>query len=170
MLLGLLFGGAAVLLLMVPSLRAYASAPLGFALGLSAGLGWAIGTLILKRRKVIVPATVLTGWQLLITAVPTTIGALWLGDGQWFMPSWQTLVVVAYIALIPMSVGNVAWFSIVGMLPVNVAGLSSIMVPMVAMVSGALVHGEPLGLTQWAAMICCGVSLSLVLLKPAPSK
>jgi len=35
----LLFGGAAVLLLMVPSLRAYASAPLGFALGLSAG--WA---------------------------------------------------------------------------------------------------------------------------------
>jgi drug/metabolite transporter (DMT)-like permease len=165
MLLGLLFGGGAVLL-MVPSLRAYASAPAGFALGLSAGLGWAIGTLILKRRKVIVPATVLTGWQLLITAVPTTLGALWLGDGQWFMPSWQTILVVAYIALIPMSVGNVAWFSIVGMLPVNVAGLSSIMVPMVAMVSGAVVHGEPLGLTQWAAMVCCAVSLSLVLLRP----
>ena len=170
LLLGLLFGGAAVLLLMVPSLRAYAGAPLGFALGLSAGLGWAIGTLILKRRQVLVPATVLTGWQLLITAVPTTLGALWFGDGQWFMPSWQTLVVVAYIALVPMSVGNVAWFSIVGMLPVNVAGLSSIMVPMVAMVSGAIVHGEPLGLTQWAAMLCCGVSLSLVLLRPAAAK
>jgi drug/metabolite transporter (DMT)-like permease len=165
MLLGLLFGGAAVLLLMVPGLAAYANAPLGFALGLSAGLGWAIGTLILKRGKVIVPATVLTGWQLLITAVPTTVGALWLGDGPWFMPSWQTIVVVAYIALVPMSIGNVAWFSIVGMLPVNVAGLSSIMVPMVAMVSGALVHGEPLGPTQWAAMLCCGVALSLVLLK-----
>ena len=169
MLLGLLFGGAAVLLLMVPGLAAYANAPLGFALGLSAGLGWAIGTLILKRGKVIVPATVLTGWQLLITAVPTTVGALWLGDGPWFMPSWQTIVVVAYIALVPMSIGNVAWFSIVGMLPVNVAGLSSIMVPMVAMVSGALVHGEPLGPTQWAAMLCCVVALSLVLLKPKPA-
>ena len=167
LLLGLLFGGGAVLLLMLPSLQAYASAPLGFALGLGAGLGWAIGTLILKRGRVVVPAIVLTGWQLLITAVPTTIGALVLGDGHWFMPSWQTIVVVAYIALVPMSVGNVAWFSIVGMLPVNVAGLSSIMVPMVAMVSGALVHGEPLGLTQWAAMLCCAVSLSLVLLKPA---
>jgi drug/metabolite transporter (DMT)-like permease len=166
MLLGLLFGGAAVLLLMVPSLRAYVNAPAGFALGLSAGLGWAIGSLILKRRGVMVPATVLTGWQLLITAVPTSAGALILGDGPWFMPSWQTILVVAYIALVPMSVGNVAWFSIVGMLPVNVAGLSSIMVPMVAMVSGALVHGEPLGLTQWAAMLCCAVSLSLVLLKP----
>lgn len=170
MLLGLLFGGAAVLLLMVPGLAAYANAPLGFALGLSAGLGWAIGTLILKRGKVLVPATVLTGWQLLVTAVPTTIGALWLGDGRWFMPSWQSIVVVAYIALVPMSIGNVAWFSIVGMLPVNVAGLSSIMVPMVAMVSGALVHGEPLGPTQWAAMLCCVVALSLVLLKPAAGK
>jgi len=40
----------------------------------------------------------------------------------------------------------------------------------VAMVSGALVHGEPLGLTQWAAMLCCGVSLALVLLKPSGSR
>ena len=167
MLLGVLFGGAAVLLLMLPGLRAYASAPLGFALGLGAGLGWAIGTLILKRRPLIVPAIVLTGWQLLITAVPVTIGALILGDGPWFMPSWQTIVVVAYIALVPMGIGNAAWFAIVGMLPVNVAGLSSIMVPMVAMVAGAIVHGEPLGLSQWAAMLCCGVSLWLVMLKPA---
>ncbi len=170
MLLGVLFGGAAVLLLMLPSLQAYVSAPLGFALGLGAGLGWAIGTLILKRGQVKVPAIVLTGWQLLITAVPTTIGAFVLGDGQWFMPSWQTIAVIAYIALVPMSVGNVAWFAIVGMLPVNVAGLSSIMVPMVAMVSGAVVHGEPLGPLQWAAMLCCGVSLSLVLLRPAAAK
>jgi drug/metabolite transporter (DMT)-like permease len=167
MLLGVLFGGAAVLLLMWPSLKAYVSAPLGFALGLGAGLGWAIGTLILKRRQVVVPAIVLTGWQLLITAVPISIGALILGDGKWFMPSWQTIVVVAYIALVPMSIGNAAWFAIVGMLPVNVAGLSSIMVPMVAMVSGALVHGEPLGALQWAAMACCFVSLWLVMLKPA---
>lgn len=170
MLLGLLFGAAAVLLLMVPGLEAYARAPLGFALGLSAGLGWAIGSLILKHGRLAVPATVLTCWQLLITALPTTAGALWFGDGRWFMPSWQTITVVAYIALVPMSVGNVAWFSIVGMLPVNVAGLSSIMVPMVAMVSGAVVHGEPLGPLQWAAMLCCGVSLSLVLLRPAAAK
>jgi drug/metabolite transporter (DMT)-like permease len=170
MLLAVALGGAGVALLMWRSFEAYAQAPIGLALGLLAGLGWAVGTLILKRRGVDVPATVLTGWQLLITAVPTTIGALILGDGQWFMPSWQTIVVVAYIALVPMSVGNVAWFSIVGMLPVNVAGLSSIMVPMVAMVSGALVHGEPLGLTQWAAMLCCGVSLSLVLLKPSAQR
>ena len=166
MLLAVLLGGAGVTLLMVPSFQAYAQAPLGLALGLTAGLGWAIGTLILKRRKVVVPALVLTGWQLLICAVPTTVGALVLGDGQWFMPSWASIAVIVYIALVPMSIGNVCWFAIVGLLPANVAGLSAIMVPVVAMIAGALVHGEPLGALQGLAMACCVAALSLVLLRP----
>ncbi len=168
--LAILLGGAAVVLLMAPALDAYADAPLGFGLGLLAGLGWAIGTLIIKRSGVAVPATVLTGWQLMITAIPMTIGAVLLGDGQWFMPSWQTIVVVTYIALVPMCVGNVAWFSIVGLLPANLAGLSSILVPVVAMVSGAIVHREPLGPLQILAMACSVAALSLALLRPAAGR
>jgi drug/metabolite transporter (DMT)-like permease len=167
LLLAVLLGGAAVVLLMLPSLSSYAQAPLGFALGLLAGLGWAVGTLILKRSDVKVPATVLTGWQLLITAVPITIGAFVFGDGDWFVPSWQSIAVIGYIALVPMCIGNVCWFAIVGMLPTNVAGLSSVMVPVVAMVSGAIVHGEPLGPMQWLAMACSVGALSLALLRPA---
>ena len=168
--LAVLLGGAAVTLLMLPNFANYARAPLGLALGLLAGLGWAIGTLILKRGKVEVSAMVLTGWQLLFTAVPTTIGALILGDGHWFMPSWQSIAVIAYIALVPMCIGNVCWFAIVGLLPTNVAGLSSILVPVVAMISGAVVHGEPLGAMQWLAMLCCVAALSLALLKPAAAR
>jgi drug/metabolite transporter (DMT)-like permease len=165
--LAVALGAAAVTLLMVPSFAPYADAPLGLALGLLAGVGWAIGTLILKRGKVNVPATVLTGWQLLISAVPTAIGALVLGDGHWFMPSWPSIAVIAYIALVPMALGNVCWFAIVGMLPANVAGLSAVMVPVVAMVSGAWVHGEPLGPSQWLAMACCVGALWLALVRPA---
>lgn len=167
LLLALAFGAAAVGLLMVPSFAAYAGAPLGLAAGLGSGIGWAAGTLLLKRRPVPVPATVLTGWQLLVAAVPIGLGALALGDHRWFVPSWTTIAVVAYIALVPMSIGNVAWFSIVGLLPANVAGLSSIMVPVVAMLSGALVHGEPLGTLQWLAIACTVVALSLAMLKPS---
>lgn len=160
-------GAVAVTLLMVPSFRAYADAPLGLSLGLLAGLGWAVGTLIIKRRPVGVSATVLTGWQMLVSAVPITFGAALLGDGQWFMPSWQSIALITYIILVPICIGNVFWFAIVGMLPANVAGLSSIMVPVVAMVSGAIVHGEPLGALQWLAMACSAGALSLALLKPA---
>ena len=96
----------------------------------------------------------------------STIGAFVFGDGKWFMPSWQSILVIGYIAIVPIGIGNLCWFSIVGLLPANVAGLSSIMVPMVAMMTGALVVGEPLGPMQVMAMVCCVVSLGLVLLKP----
>ena len=68
-----------------------------------------------------VPPIVLTGWQMLICAVPTVIGAFVLGEGPWFVPSWQSIAVIAYIALIPMAIGNFAWFSIVGLLPTTYA-------------------------------------------------
>ncbi|MGH1360312.1 MAG: DMT family transporter [Burkholderiaceae bacterium] len=167
LMLAIVLGAAAVLLLMVPGLRDYAEAPLGFALGLLGGLGWAVGTLILKRGNVNAGALVLTGWQLMLCWIPITIAALVLAEGEWFVPSWQSIVVIAYIALIPMSIGNASWFSIVGLLPANVAGLASIMVPIVAMISGAIVHGEPLGLLQWLAMACSAGALALAVLKPS---
>lgn len=159
-------GALAVLLLMVPSFVAYADAPAGLACGLLAGLGWAAGTLVLKRGAVDVPAPVLTGWQMLVAAVPITAVALVVGDHDWFVPSGLTLLTIAYITFVPMSIGNVCWFAIVGLLPANVAGLSSIVVPIVAMISGAVLHGEPLGPVQWLAMGCCALALGLVLLKP----
>lgn len=167
LLLALALGAAAVAMLMLRSFDVYAQAPLGLALGLLAGFGWAVGSLILKRRPPDVPVIVLTGWQLLITAVPIVSVAAVIGDHQWFVPSWTTIAVIAYITLVPMAIGNVVWFSIAGLLPVNVAGLSTVMVPMVAMVSGAIVHGEPLGPLQLMAMACCAASLVLALYRPA---
>ena len=161
--LAIAMGGAGVALLMVPSFAAFARAPVGFALGLTSAIGWAIGTLILKRGNVQVPVLVLTGWQLLMGAIPVGAAALVLGDGHWFMPSWQSIAVIAWIALVPMSIGNVCWFAIVGLLPANIAGLSSVMVPIVAMVTGAIVLGEPLGPLQLASMAMCGAGLVLAL-------
>lgn len=157
---------AGVLLLAWRGLQAYAQAPLGMALALLSAIGWALGTLIIKRSGVAVPATVLTGWQLLVASVPVTTGAIAFGQGPWFMPSPVTLLLMAYITIVPMGIGNVTWFSIVGLLPAHVAGLSSIMVPVVAMVSGALVHREPLGPLQLLAVACCAGALALTLLAP----
>ena len=98
--------------------------------------------------------------------MPLTIGALIFGDHEWFMPSWTTIAVVGYITLVPMAIGNLLWFTIVGLLPTNLAGLSSIMVPVVAMLSGALVHREPLGPLQLLAMASIAAALSLALLRP----
>jgi len=60
-------------------------------------------------------------------------------------------------------VGNASWFSVVGLLPANIAGLSSVMVPVVAMISGAIVLHEPLGPVQWVSMLCCAAGVGLAL-------
>lgn len=157
----LALGGLGVVLLVARGWSAYAAAPAGFALGLLAGIGWAGGTLLLKRMPVPVSGPVLTGWQLLCVGIPFSIVALVRGGGEWFMPSWTTVGVIAYITVIPMAVGNAAWFTIVGRVPSHVAALSTVLVPVVAMISGALVRGEPLGLVEWIAMACCASGLLL---------
>lgn len=163
LLVALALGAAAVTLLMVPSFSAYAHAPLGLMHGLLSGFGWALGTVILKRRPIPTSTMALTGWQMLVASVPVVIGALWFGQGPWFVPSTASLVVIVYIVLVPICIGNVCWFAIVGLLPASVAGLSAIPVVLVALISGAIVHGEPLGPLQWLAMACCAGSLWLAL-------
>jgi drug/metabolite transporter (DMT)-like permease len=167
MLVAVALAALGVLLLMIPARAAYRDAPAGFLLGLAAGLGWAVGTVILKRAAVPVPALVLTAWQLLVAAVPLWVGALWLGQGHWFLPSTASILVIAYITVVPMAIGNAAWFAIVGLLPASVAGLSSVMVPILAMLTGAVVHAEPLGAWQVAAMACSASALVLALARKA---
>jgi drug/metabolite transporter (DMT)-like permease len=129
MLIGVLMATMGVAFLAYAARGAYASAPLGFIYGLGAGLGWAGGTLILKRANLTAPSLVSTGWQLLIAAAPITVVAFIVGTREAFMPSWTTVLVIGYIAIVPMTVGNVTWFAIVKNLPATVSGLSAVMVP-----------------------------------------
>lgn len=162
----LLLASFGVALLAFASRKAFSSASLGFFVGLSAGIGWAIGTTILKQAQVTVHPLVSTAWQLIIAGVPLALIAILLGSRELFMPSWTSIVVVGYITVVCMALGNVMWFYILDVLPVAVSGLAIVMVPIVAMLTGAFVHDEPLGAIQIAAILCCALAMGLVLLKP----
>jgi drug/metabolite transporter (DMT)-like permease len=152
-------------LLAYASRDAFASAPVGFLLGLLAGLGWAVGTLLLKRARLTVPPIVSTGWQLIVAGVPITLAAFLIGSREPFMPSWTTILVIGYITVIPMALGNITWFSIVSKLPATASGLSAVMVPIVAMFAGAAFLGEPMGLLEMAATVCCASAMVAVLFR-----
>lgn len=169
-LLALAFGAASVVLLAVPNLRIYADAPLGIACGLRAGLGWALGTMVQKRTDWAGMGLSLTAWQIALSLPPILVASAIFADWVWIVPSWTSVLTTIYIALIPMSIGTATWFAIVGLLPANIAALSSIVVPIVAMVSGKLLLDEPLGATQIAALACSVVALALALLKPATQR
>jgi len=154
-------GGVGVLLLVAKGWRAYAEASLGFGLGLLAGLAWAAGTLLLKRWPVPLHGAVVAGWQMLCVGVPFAFVALVKGTHQWFMPSGTTILVIAYITLVPMAFGTALWFTIVNRVPTHVAALSPVLVPVAAILTGNVVNGEPLGLLECSAMACCAVGLLL---------
>jgi len=168
-LLALVFGAASVALLAVPNLRIYADAPLGILCGLGAGLGWALGTAVQKRTDWGGMGLSLTAWQIALSLPPILVASAFFADWIWIVPSWTSVLTTIYIALIPMSIGTATWFAIVGLLPANIAALSSIVVPIVAMVSGKLLLDEPLGAPQIAALACAVIALALALLKPVPT-
>lgn len=159
-------GTAGIGLLIYRGLHGYLDQPIGFLLGVTAGLGWAIGSVMLKSRPIPVDPKVLTGWQLIIVGVPIVIIAFWQGDGVWFMPTWQSSLTIAYITLVPLTLGNVAWFMIMKILPTHKAGFAAALVPVVAMISGAIVHGEPLGPIEIGATALCCAGLVLLMLNP----
>jgi len=161
-------GLATVLLLMWPNLGHASRAPIGALLGLTAGLAWAVGTLVLKRIDWGAPGLAITVWQIALSWLPMMLGTLVFADWNFFWPGTRSIVVVLYIGLIPMAIGTAIWFAIVGLLPTNVAALSSIAVPIVAMISGALINSEPLGILQIAALLCAVSAIWLVLRPQAP--
>ena len=154
-------GGMGVLMLVGKGWSAYASAPLGFGLGLLAGIAWAGGTLLLKRRPVPLHGAVIAGWQMVGVGLPFACVALVKGSPGWFVPTWITIAVITYITVVPMAFGTALWFTIVNRVPTHVAALSPVLVPVVAILTGALVRNEPLGLLECAAMACCALGLVL---------
>jgi drug/metabolite transporter (DMT)-like permease len=165
LLLAIVLGIAAVTLLMVPNFRAYAHAPLGLAAGLSAGLAWAVGTVIVKRTDWGGMGLSLTAWQMLLCLPPIVIGYL-LFDRTWPQASTLAIAVSIYIALVPMSVGTATWFALVKLLPAQIAGLSSVSIPVVAVIAGVLLFDEPMGPLQIAALACTVAALWLALMPP----
>ena len=164
-------GAVAVLALMAPNLGSYEQAPLGLFWGLFAGLCWAIGTFIVKRTSWGGMGLSLTYWQLVISLPPIIAGMVILEGLPTRWPSPLVLAVTLYNGAIPMALGTATWFALVKLLPAQVAALSSIAIPIVAIVSGVLIFDEPLSLLQAAAIASTVLSLWLALVpgRSAPS-
>lgn len=166
--LAITIGAVAVVALMAPNFASYANAPWGLFWGLFAGFCWAIGTFIVKRTNWQGMDLSLTFWQVVVSFPPIALGAA-IFDGlpeQW--PSAQALAATIYTGAIPMALGTAAWFLLVKILPAQVAALSSIAIPIVAVISGVLILAEPLSLLQGIAIASTVVSLWLALVPARP--
>jgi drug/metabolite transporter (DMT)-like permease len=156
-------GAGAVAALMIPNFQSYATAPAGLFWGLLAGLCWAIGTFVVKRTNWSGMGLSLTFWQVLITLPPIALGALVFDGLPTHWPSTKALAATIYTGIIPMALGTATWFTLVKLLPAQVAALSSIAIPIVAIVSGILLLNEPLSALQAVAIGSTVIALWLAL-------
>jgi len=168
LLLAIVIGATAVAALMMPNFQSYARAPAGLFWGLFAGLCWAVGTFIVKRTSWPGMGLSLTFWQIVISLPPILLGAVVIDGLPAEMPSAQALIATIYTGAVPMALGTAAWFALVKLLPAQVAALSSIAIPIVAIVSGVLFLHEPLSPLQALAIASTVVSLWLALVPGRP--
>jgi drug/metabolite transporter (DMT)-like permease len=163
LLAAIVIGAAAVAALMIPNFQSYATAPLGLFWGLLAGFCWAVGTLVVKRTSWPGMGLSLTFWQLILMLPPIALGALIFDGLPTHMPSPEVLAATIYTGAIPMALGTIIWFTLVKLLPAQVAALSSIAIPIVAIVSGIVILQEPLSPLQAIAIASTAISLWLAL-------
>jgi drug/metabolite transporter (DMT)-like permease len=163
LLAALAIGAVAVLALMIPNFRSYANAPQGLLWGLGAGFCWAIGTFVVKRTSWPGMGLSLTFWQIAIGWPPMALGMLVLDGWPQHLPSAAVLAATLYTGAVPMALGTATWFALVKILPTQVAALSSIAIPIVAVVSGVLLLHEPLSALQAVAIGSTVISLWLAL-------
>ena len=167
--LALLLGMAALVLLIGQSLAVVGTAPVGALMMAGAALGWAIGTVLIKKFDWQgMPVMALTGWQQLIGGIPIVLG-WWLLEPFPDLGglSLQATAALAYVIAVGTVFCHAAYFKLVTLLPAHVAAISVLAVPAVGVISSAWLLGEPVGLAEAAALLLV-VSGLFLLVRAAP--
>ena len=165
--LALLLGMAGLALLIGPDAVALGRAPLGALCMLGAAVSWAIGTVAFKRVAWEAGVTTVVGWQLLIGALPISLGmALLEGWPEVSEISSLAWGATAYILAFPMLFCHWAFYSVVRLFPASLAAIGTLMIPVLGVLSSALLLDEVVGLREALALLLVCSALAAVLIQP----
>jgi drug/metabolite transporter (DMT)-like permease len=150
----LVLGMGALALLVAQDLGVAGATPTGALLMLGAAICWAIGTVLVKKFAWDgLAVTALTGWQQLLGGLPILVG-WWLLEpvpdlAALSLPEALGLVYLVFVATV---FCHAAYFKLLSLMPAHIAAISVLPVPVVGVVSSALLLGEPVGPAEVAAL------------------
>jgi drug/metabolite transporter (DMT)-like permease len=157
-------GLAAIAILVGGDLEAALARPLGTLCILSGSILWAAGAVVMRGFPSTLSTMVLAAWQLALSLPPFLIGFLVLERDALRPISAAAWIALAYTVFIGFAFGYWAWFRLVRMLPVAVSTVSSLAIPIVAVLSSVWLTGERPGPTELAALaLVAGAILSVAL-------
>jgi drug/metabolite transporter (DMT)-like permease len=165
---GVLAAGAAIALLLGEELMRLAGRPTGTLCMLCAAFVWAIGTQMMRRRKLPGSVLVLTFWMMVMSLIVCSVVAWALERDQWVRPpnllEWGAIL---YNAVLVFGVSQLLWFRLATLLPPVASSLSVMLIPVVGLFSGMWLLGEVPSWHDYAALICVLVAIATVLLPAA---
>lgn len=165
----LLLGMAGIGALLLPDLRSIAAAPLGVVSMILAALSWGIGTVAMKRFRWSSSVAALSGWQICIGGIPIVAAALALGSfSRVAHADAAAIAALGYVIVFGMVIGQWGWFAALARLPVTRASIGTLAIPVIGVVSSALLLGEPLGIPELLALAFVVAALALAL-RPGPA-
>lgn len=165
---GLILGTSGLAVLMGPDIAVLAEAPLGASFMLAAAFSWGLGTVLFKKFKWESPVVVLVGWQLFIGAlVIVPIAIFFERQPVWSEVPQDTWLALAYLIALPMIFCQWAYLKVVSIFPAAIAAIGTLLVPIVGVVSSAIILREPIGWQEILAMALISAALIVVMVVPA---
>lgn len=139
------------------------------ALAIGGGIAWALSVLVAKRIPVSGSWDLLslTGWQMVLGSLPLILLAWWVPGRS---TDWTGVYAAAlvYNVVLATALAWLLWLFIVGRLPATVSGLSSLIIPVVGVLSGWLQLGERPGAEDAVGMLLVFTALLLLPLAAKP--
>jgi drug/metabolite transporter (DMT)-like permease len=164
--LGMVLGFAGMLALLGSELQAVERSPLGALLLTGAAFSWALGTVMIKRWPVALPAASFTAWQMVLGGLPIFVAALFFEPGSFDLTRLSTgpLLATLYNMIVAFIICFWAWMTIARNASVGAASIAVLMTPVVGVFSGMLLLGERPHWLDYVAMVLVVLSIGTVLL------
>lgn len=164
---GVALGSAGVLVLIFKDAGHFNGEVAGVLLMLGSALVWSIGTILQKRLPVDLPIASFTAWMGLVGGIPIfALSFAFERDKVLALHAvslWPALGVLYNMVLV-FIFGWWAWTKIVDRAPAGVAGLSSLMIPVVGVFSGMLFLGEVPAWQDYAALLFVTAAIATVII------
>ena len=162
---------AAIVLLLWHEFSRLTGRPVGVLWMEIAAASWALGTVLMKRRKLKMDAQVLTVWMLLAGSLALWGAAFALEDPiPWTSFSgvmWASLV---YGAFINYGLSQLIWFGMASSLPPAMSAMSIMAIPMVGILTAPFIVGEWPHWQDWVAVVFIILAIAAVLIAPRERK
>jgi drug/metabolite transporter (DMT)-like permease len=125
----------------------------GIVMALTGAIGFAFGTVLVKRLPLPLPPIPAAAWQIGLGCLPIVVIGFAIETTHVEKVTQLGWWLLVYSTVIQFCIAYVSWFAALERLPASIAAIGTMAVPVIGVVASAMALGEPLGLIQVVALV-----------------